>query len=450
MISKKLYIICILLPLIYVGSNSQNAYSLKDCKQLSIKNNAKVKNSTLEIKASEEIKAGLNTKYYPNVSAGFIGFKSAKDLIEMETQGGNLPVYDGDPAHLGNATMYAYMPGSKMSLLNYLATGNITIAQPIYVGGKISTANDLADLGKQVSEDKFVLNKNEVLLRTEELFRQVATLNEKMKTLVTYEQFLDTIHHNAESAFNAGLATKNDVLKVDIKLSEIQINKLKLGNGIELAKMALCQQIGLQYSAGLVFSEPNDEPVSPDSLFREQENSLLQCKEYSLLKKSIVAEELQSKLKFGDYLPEFSAGAMFFYVNVMDKGNVNAMLFANLSIPVSGWWEASHTMEERKVREEMARNSQEDVTGLLRVRITKSWNDVTESYKQIDLAKKLIIQSRQNLKEYESNYNAGIINFSDLLEARAVLQQSYDQLTEVKANYQNSITRYLQATGRYE
>ena len=76
--------------------------------------------------------------------------KAINPLLKLNMEGGNLPVYDGNPAHLLTATQFAYMPGINISLLNQLAGGAVTVLQPIYAGNRIKTGNQLADINLEV------------------------------------------------------------------------------------------------------------------------------------------------------------------------------------------------------------------------------------------------------------------------------------------------------------
>ncbi len=424
--------------------------SLESFKKSALINNAKIKNSNLEIESANELKSSMATKYLPTVSMSAIGMRAAKPLIEMNNSGGNLPVYDGDPANLPNAKEYAYMPGSKISLLDQLFTANIMAAQPLYAGGRISGANDLAELNKEITIDKAKLSKNEVLLKTEELFRQVLILEEKYKTIKAFELFLDTIYKNVYVAYNAGLTTKNDLLKVGIKQKELSINKLKLENGIELAKMALCQYTGVKFEKELNLKIDDNAIDSPEKYLIDNEKAMASLIELSLMAKAIDAEALQTQIKRGEYLPQLALGVTGLYNYVMDKSSTNAIAFLNLSVPISGFMESRHEMQIRYIKEQTAKNNEQDVRELMNLRINKAHNDLIEAYKQINLAEELLKQSEQNLNENIANYNSGLIKISDLLEARAVLQQSMDNKTNAMAAYKLAITNYLQATGRYE
>lgn len=429
--------------------SAQNKYSLEQCKTLALQNNTMIRNSNLEIEASKQVKDAAFTNYFPKVSATGMAFRFNEPLFKYSIPGGNLPVYDGNPANLATATQFAYFPGISLALLDKANIAAITAVQPVYAGGRIVTGNKLAQLGVDVKKSMLVLSKNEVLLKTEEQYWLIVSLNEKMSTLHMVELLLDTVYRQANDAYSAGLINRNDVMKVTIKQSELQVNKIKLENGIKLATMAFSQYVGVPYDSTTVLSDTLAIGQTPYEIYLDANQALSSREEYKLLQQSIKAEELQTKLKLGEYMPEAGVGAGALYYDILDKGSSNTMVFASVKIPISDWWGASHTLKERKFKEDIARNNSQNNSELLLLQIQKTWNDLDEAYKQIEVVNQTIKQAEENLRINSDNYKAGIVNVSDMLEAQAMLQQTKDQITDAKANYKVKLVSYLQVTGRY-
>lgn len=428
---------------------AQRVLTLEESKQLALQNNAKSKNSKLEIEASRQIRKSAFTNYFPNVSAGGFMWNAKKSLIEMEMQGGDLPVYDGDPANLGSATQFAYFPSSTIGLLKKGTIGYINAIQPIFTGGRIIYGNKLASLGEDVSELKDKMTEDEILLKTEEQYWLIVSLEEKSRTINKYEELLNRLLLQVEDAYKSGIVMKNDVLKVKLKLSEVQLNKSKLENGRKLAAMAFCQHIGISYDSSLVFKDELEISDLPQSYFVDKNEALKKRVEYSLLEKSVEAEELQTKIKRGEYLPQAAIGISEMYMKFDEsKKRTFGMVFGTVSVPISGWWSGSYELQERSIKEEIAENNFKNNSELLLLQIEKSWQDLNDAYKQYLLSKESKTQAEENFKVNEDSYKNGISTVSDLLEAQALLQQTQDQLTEAKANYILKKTTYLQVTGR--
>ena len=442
-------VVILTLSLFSIKSEAQTL-SLDSCKVIALQNNVQIKNGNLEIDASKQVKKGAFTKYFPSISATGMKFKFKDPLIKFDMPSFNLPVYNGNPATLPLATEFAYFPGLSLSMLDKMTTGSIMATQPIFAGGRILYGNKLANLGLHVSEQKLTMSKNEVLLKTEEQYWLIVSLNEKMRTIDTYSLLLDTLYKDVNNAYKAGLISHSDVFKVTIKQSELSINKLKLENGKKLATMAFCQYIGIVYDSLLVLPDSAVNYTDPIRLFVNPQQALSNRVEYQLMQESIKAEKLQTKMKRGEYLPEIAIGVGAFAYNMSEEWSNNSMAFGSVSIPISNWWEASHTLKERKIKEQIAQNSADNTSELLILQMQKAWNDLQEAFQQILLARDVIKQAEENLKINYDNYKSGVVNIADLLEAQAILQQTKDGYTDACTNYMLKSTTYQQVTGNYK
>lgn len=341
------------------------------------------------------------------------------------------------------------MPASTMSLMKKGTIGFVNAIQPVFAGGRIINGNKLAALGVEVSEFKAKMTKDEILLKTEEQYWQIVSLEEKQKTINKYEELLKRLLVQVEDAFNSGLVMKNDVLKVKLKLSEVLLNKSKLDNGRKLAAMAFCQHIGIRYDSTLVLKDDLKTGALPQTFYVDKNEALKNRTEYSLLEKSVEAEKLQTRMKLGEYLPQAGIGVSGMYMKLDEsKERTLGMVFGTISVPISGWWSGSHELQERSIKEEIAENNFKNNSELLTLQIEKAWQDLTDAYKQYLLSEESKVQAEENMKVNDDSYKNGLCNVSDLLEAQALLQQTRDQLTDAKTNYITKRTIYLQVTGR--
>lgn len=407
--------------------SAQTKYSLNDCKQLAIENNKKIKTSRLEINAAEEAKKNAFTNYFPSVSASGFGFKAKDPLVAMD------------------------MGGTPVNFLGDGMAAAVTVSQPIFVGGKIVYGNKLAGLGVQVNQYQAQLSENDVLLNTEGLYWQLVSLEEKERTLDIIDTQLNTLLKDVELLYTAGLITNNDVLKVKLRKNEVASTRNNLDNGIKLAKMSICRQIGIELDASDTFEiiVPDIEKVeSPVAYYVNHRDVLPNRVESKLLDKNVEASRLQTKMKRADYLPTVAVGATYYKENFLDDWNGNGVVFVSVSIPLSGWWGGSHAIKQQKIKEQVAYNDKLDMEEQLLLQMQKVKNELDNAYKQILLAKEAIGQSTENLRLNNDYYKAGMVTLTDVLDAQTLLQQSRDKYVETYSDYEQKRFEYLQVTGR--
>ena len=350
----------------------------------------------------------------------------------------------------------------SISMMKNGTIGSLMAVQPIFAGGQIINGNKLAKVGEDVGRLQLQLSENEVEKTAEQYFWQLASLQEKMKTIQAADTLLAAIHKDVDIAVRAGVAMRNDLLQVQLRRNDIQSQRLKLQNGISIVRLLLAQYCGLRDTTfSIALEAPPTAPEGASIVLRSEDKSivapsgavggastLFSLPEYQLLQKQVEATKLQKKLAIGQNLPSVAVGAGYNYHNLLDHDHSFGMIFATVQLPISDWWGGSHAIKRRKIEHQQAVEQLENNAELLKIRIQNARNGVEEAYQQLLLAQQSIEQAEENLRLYRNYYRAGTSKMSDLLEAQLLYQQSCDKHTDAIADYQNKLLEYRQAIGQ--
>ena len=408
---------------------AQKQYSLEECINIALQNNTKLKTSENEISSAKEQKKEAFANYIPQVSATAAGFVADKGLVQMNLSPLGIP--------------------QTMEMVDDGVLGSVSAMLPLYAGGQIATGNKLAKVGIEVSTLKHNISANEVKLNITQYFWNIVMLKEKLNTLAIVDNQLKTIEQNVNTAVNAGVANRNDLLQVNLKRNELKSSRITVENGIAICRNLLSQSMGLGIdSIDVVCSIDEQMPQSPSNLYASAHDAVQQTSVYQLLQQNVKAQKLQYKMSVGKNLPTVSVGGMYSYNNLMDKSQNSLIGLATVSIPISNWIGGSHNMKRQKNEVRNAENSLKDKGELLVINIKNKWNALNEAYKQIEISQNSIGQSKENLRLHTDYYNAGTCTMSDLLEAQTMFQQSKDKFVENVTQYEIRKTEYLQSIGR--
>ena len=267
------YALLLLTGMTTLSAAAQRTYTLEECLQLSLENNVRIKNARNDMQISEQERKEAFTKYFPSISASGAGFVANKGLVEMELA-----------------------PMMQMSMAKDGITAGVSAGVPLFAGGQIVNANKLSRVGVEASRLQYRQSENEVRLTTESYFWQIVMLKEKQRTLAVVETQLDTLYKDAEASVEAGIATRNDLLQVQLKRNEVQSQRIQIENALNLSRMALSQYIGAESdSLDVVFVLTDSLPLSPERLFVAPRSALAETNEYRLLCQNVKATRLQKK-----------------------------------------------------------------------------------------------------------------------------------------------------------
>ena len=430
-------------------SVSAQTYTLEQLKDVAFRNNITVRNAQRSVEAAQQQRKEAFTKYFPNVSGTGLWFNANKGMAQTTVNPSEIM-----SPEIGASLAQIFPPEALAALANPISIsmmkngtiGSLMALQPVFAGGQIINGNKLAKVGEDVSRLQLQLSENEVEKTTEQYFWQLASLQEKMKTINAVDTLLADIHKDVDVAVRAGVAMRNDLLQVQLRQNDVESQRLKLQNGISIVRMLLAQYCGLDQTEFTL--DYQTELSSPLPQKQDHSQALLGTAEYQLLGKQVEATSLQKKITVGQNLPSVAVGAGYNYHNLLENDLTFGMVFATVSVPITDWWGGSHAIKRKKIEYQKAVDEQHDKAQLLQIRMQNAWNNVEEARQQLDIAKRSIEQAEENLRLNRNFYRAGTSKMSDLLEAQLLYQQSLDRRTDAYADYQNKLLEYRQATGQ--
>ena len=419
---KRTLYICLAALAFQLPLKAQQLYTLEECRQMALEQNAKMKVAANKTQMAKQEKHEAVTNFFPSISLTGGAMKADDGLIQMP---------------MGEQTM---------KLLDEGMFGGAIVTMPIFAGGQIYHGNKLAKLGVELSELQLRQTQNEVTLTVDQYYWNIVVLNEKLKTLQHVSALLEKICSDAKAAVDAGIKNRNDLLQVELRKNETQSVVIDIQNNIAICKMLLAQYIGTDMNGFDVQTAVSNELSSPEQLYVNHNERLESTVEYQLLSKAVDASKLEKRLNAGQFLPMVALQGGYLYNDFMGPSQNSFVGMLNVSIPIS--WKAPFSVRKYKLRHQNAVTEFNNGSEQLMIRMQKAQIDLSNAYQQALIARNSIEQSEENLRLNEQYYKAGTSSMSDLLQAQQLYQQSRDKYAEAFSKYEISKTEYLQATGR--
>lgn len=414
-------------------------YTLEECREMAVANNAKVKIAEGKAEQAREVSRDAFTKYFPTIDGNWLGFRSTQHILEY-----TLPNLGDYIPELGN------FPLGTIGIIKKGWSGSITAIQPVFAGGQIINGNRLAHVGEEAADLEKQNAVDDVLLTAEKYYWQIVTLKSKKQTLTSVMAMVDTLEYQVNVAVEAGVVLPNELLKVQLRRNELRTLMVDLDNGINLSCNLLAQYIGhdgenIDVAGGEITQEL---PPYPQDLFIDPSAAVTGTADYQLLGAEVKAASLRTKMAVGENLPTVGVGAGWFYDDLFSQRHNFGAIMLTVNVPISAWWGGSHKIKQNRIAEANARTQQEDLTQMLEINMQNTWDDLTSAYRKMEIQHESINQSTENLRLNENYYRVGVSNVTDLLDAQTLYRQSQDQYSEAFGAYCLARATYLRATGR--
>ncbi len=405
------------------SSSAQNKLSLDECVALALENNYSMQSAQLKNQLAIEKKREVFTSFFPTIEASASVFEFNRDAIAFN-------ILDIIP----------------IGFVKSGSTASVMATQPIFVGGRIVNGNKLAKVGVEVSNIERQKTEDEVRVAVEKYYWEVAMLQSKLQTIDVLDSLLEQLVHDVSMAVKVGVKMPNDLLQVQLKQNEVEVDRLKVENGLNISKMLLAQYIGMndvEIESTIHFDQLPEYPLN---IKQNDSIALLSSYDYRLLEKNVEASQLNKRIELGKHLPTVAIGAGFSSYDFLDERLNRGAVFATISVPISDWWGGSHALKQAKINETLAKQELEDSAQLLLIRMQNEWDNVEEAYKQLAISQKSIEQSKENLRLNTNCYKAGTVPLSDLLDAQTLFQQAHDNFVEAFAAYHIALSEYQKDT----
>ena len=437
------------------------------CVAMALRNQTAVKNALLDLSAARETRRAALTKYFPSLSVMAGYFQAHHPLIDVKASDNKDHInvsasFDGQPIsadetaqqlqqsldnlglgidvyELVNWFIDRISVDAQLQMLDHGAFANATLMQPVFAGGRIINGNKLAKLGVQAAELQLLMTRNEVEQNVYTLYWQIVSLYEKQRTLRQLQLMLDTLECDASAAVTAGVTSRNDLLKVQIKQSEFSVAEVQLANGLELATRALCQYMGVSYdSVHYTFDTLSlrESDIPAPLPYVDPVDAVAHRNESRLLQVGSDAARMQKRMAIGEALPQVAVGATYGYNNLARPTmQANGLVFATVSVPLTAWWETAHNIRKEELMRRKAENTQRDGQEKLLLQTLQSWSRMNESYSLMAVRRRALEQARDNLTEVKNYFDAGMNSMKDYLEAQTLLQQARNELVDQIIDY---------------
>nr|WP_314687259.1 TolC family protein [uncultured Porphyromonas sp.] len=237
----------IVVTLSFTGqARAQRVLTLDSCRSLAKEHSRTLQQKDEEIKAAHAKKQQVMTNFFPQVAARGVYLHMQKELHLID--------WDKPLGHLNFLIPERLRHLGTVDLRN-LWVGNVTAIQPLFLGGKIISGYQMASLAERLQGELRQTAETEVETKLDETYWQVVSLRSKERLLNQLVRLLEQTVKDVDASIDAGVATKADGLSVRTKLSEAEVKRSQVVNGLELSRMLLADLCGLSEDEPFTLAE---------------------------------------------------------------------------------------------------------------------------------------------------------------------------------------------------
>ncbi len=407
-----------------------------------------------ELTLEECLKIGRESNKTLQVSRKKIDYTSLK-LEETEAQGLPSLKFTGVYTRLSEidpVTMYGFTLSPSIPNQYIL---KFTASQPIFTGFRIQNSEEMLDYQLQATQTDLQKDEKQLVVDIKTAFWNFYKSVEMKKSID--ESIVQVKAHlkDIESFYKNGLVTLNDVLKVQVQLSNLELNKIDMENAIELSNAALNNAMGISVTERYKINADNS---IPENKYTDLNNSIQTAyegrNELQSMELRLKAGEKSIEMAKAGWYPQVFASANYNY------NNPNSRIFpqkeefkGTWDIGISASWDiwnwntTSLQVQQAEVNQAQSELGLQQMKDGIALEVTQAYLTLSKSKEKIGVSEKAVKQAEENLRVTNEKFKAGSLINSDLLDAETALLLAKINYTTAVVDYKLAFAKIERATG---
>lgn len=314
--------------------------------------------------------------------------------------------------------------------------GAVTLTQPIYMGGKIVAMNRLAKIQEEANR---MLQENEsqnVIYAVDAAYWTVVSLNAKHRLAKSYVNLLDTLDRNVKLMLDQGVATRSDLLSVDVKLNEANVDLLKVENGLSLSRMALAQICGLPVHSDINVADEGVAQAIPSAEIATRYNMeevYSRRPDLRALEMASEATVQQKRVALSEMLPNIVLIGSYSFTNPnMFNGFKNRFggafsVGVMVKIPLWHWGGNYNGYRAARSAETISKIQVADAREKIDLQVSQAAYKAQEAVKTYLATESNLAKAQENLRTATHGFREGVITTDDVMAAQTAWLKAHSE-----------------------
>ena len=427
----------IVVTLSFAGqARAQRVLTLDSCRSLAKEHSRTLQQKDEEIKAAHAKRQQVMTNFFPQVAARGVYLHMQKELHLID--------WDKPLGHLNFLIPERLRHLGTVDLRN-LWVGNVTAIQPLFLGGKIISGYKMASLAERLQGELRQTAETEVETKLDETYWQVISLRSKERLLDQLVRLLEQTVKDVDASIDAGVATKADGLSVRTKLSEAEVKRSQVVNGLELSRMLLADLCGLSEDEPFTLAEEGHlqelllstqtEPIARD------EDTEAAIERRSEIRSLRLVDSIYSKrvnMESASLFPKLYGVASYSTTNPNSfqgqKKEFGGQYYLGLmlEVPISDLFSGTFKRRQAKAEHRVKQLELAEARSKINLQIKQALRTADDARRAYTTALSAVKMAEENMRYAKAGYDEGVIPLLNYTMAQTAWMSAQDSLIDAQ------------------
>jgi outer membrane protein TolC len=422
-------------------AQNKNEFSITQCVEYANKNNLQVKNALLNIKSQEAINKEVTASALPTLTATVGGVNYLELPVSLL------------PGEIFGGTAGSFIPvrfGTKFNANASLQLQQLLFDGQVFVALQARRATiALQQKSAEVTEEMIKTNIHKIYYQLVVSKTQIALLDANIERLQKLE-------HDTKELYKNGFVEKLDLDKIAVQVANLQTEKLKATNAIEIGYIGLKTLIGMPVKDTLVLTDKISEDQITTDIANNLEYEYNNRKEFQAVSLGKKLNEYNIKRYQLSYLPTiamsgaYTKNAQRNRFTFLKSGDwfTTSFIGLNISAPIFDGFARKARISKAKIDLQQTENQLQNLRLTIDAEVTQAKSNFATAISTLNNQKKNMQLAESVYAQTKKKYEIGTGSNMEITGAQTDLVTA--QTNYIGAMYSAIIARidYLKATGK--
>lgn len=421
---------------------AQAQMRLSECVKIALTNNPGLKISETEASMTLEDARQAKSALLPSLdfSGSYRRQSTAPELtippIELPVGGAPISLFPGGGMTLGTLDNYDF---------------KLTISQPIFTGFRLSNWVKAANALGTSRSLELEKNRSELIFKVETAYGNVLKSQKFLQIASSAREQVASHLQDVENYVAQGMAKKDELLKVQVKLSEAELVVIQAENAIKMTKVVLENLIGQKLPLDATLAPMQVQEFVAADVSSSIQNAYADRAELKSLSYAKEAGQASIKIAKGGMYPSLAAfgtlgygkpGLDFIKQEWMDYWLVGVGAEWNLW----SWGKTQSQIQHAQLKIDAINQTARKVQDAITLDVTQSCLLLDEASKRLQLITTMETQAQESFRVAENSYKQGQATHAEYFDAqleltRAKLQKAQAEIDQAlaQANWRRAV-----------
>ncbi len=305
----------------------------------------------------------------------------------------------------------------------------LTVKGPLFTGFRLENLYEATLKGAEAEELRVELIKQKLESGIGRLFYASIGADKYVKTAATSLDQVEAHLRDVRNFYELGMMTRNEVLKAELKKSEIKMLMTSAELSGRSARLQLYSIMGVDLQSEMTLSAPLEYlPLSTETEVLTGE-ALANRIEVRIAEKMLEAAEKKLKAEKGAYWPQAGAYGAYDYgkpgANLMGEEWMDSWsLGVSVGFTAWDWGSRHHQVREEELRIRELEIAKDKVKHDVERSVIEALLKLEEADQRVRMTDEQIRQAEENFRLVENNFQVGLSTNTDFLDAQSELMRA--------------------------